>query len=187
MKGHKDVPAEMRGTPAEEETSVANVDKRKSWMVLFKGKSWEFSCGYIGDQRFSDDRPKTLRAMQVLCERMPEEDKERIPDVVVFAPSPSELGAQIVWVERANRPIENRENLLYFSPAVERRPQSEVNAGVAHEFAHAILGHGGALPNDDPYRQEREADQLIEKWGYRPTNSCGWMRQEKTTGQRNLG
>ena len=56
--------------------------------------------------------------------------------------------------------------------------QSKVNSIVAHEFAHALLGHGTTHPRiesseklpprqaDYPY--EIEADMLVENWGFKP-------------------
>ncbi len=69
--------------------------------------------------------------------------------------------------------------MLYLSPELERRPQAYVNSSVAHEFAHAVLRHDATISKDDPLQHEREADTLIAKWGYRPTNSCGWMQKGK--------
>jgi hypothetical protein len=96
--------------------------------------------------------------MHTLCERMPQEAKDELPpSIMIFAPS------------------DNLEN----------RPQWQVNATVIHEIAHAILDHDGGVPRGDEYRHKREADMLIQEWGYRATNSCGWMRKEKALATRN--
>lgn len=141
---------------------------------------WQaFAYDYIDSGWFDDDRLKTLRAMKTLCERMPQEARNDIPpDIIVFAPSPDEWGAAIPWYTPGGGP-ERHSQLIYLSPNLEMRPQRHVNATVAHEFAHTILGHDGTVQCGDEYRHEREADMLIQEWGYRPTNSCGWMQKEK--------
>jgi hypothetical protein len=137
----------------------------------------EFKDKHVSYPWFDDDRVKTIKAMRTLWDRMPEKDKERIPDVIVFAPTPDVWGRAYTWYQPANCPIERRVRFIYLSPAMESRPRRYVNATVAHEFAHAIFGHEDAQPSDDLVKQDREADNLIQEWGYRPTNSGGWMRK----------
>jgi len=128
-------------------------------------ESWqEFAYAYINSGWFDDGRPKTLRAMRTLCDRMPKSDKERIPDVIIFVPSPDEWGAAIPWYTPGGGP-EPHSQLIYLSPNLEGRSQRYVNATVTHEFAHAILDHGGMVQRGDEYQQEREADMLIQEWG----------------------
>jgi hypothetical protein len=144
-------------------------------------ENWEdFEDSYVCFPWFEpEERERTYEAMKVLCQRMPEEDKDRIPVmIIVFAPPPYQMGAEHILYWPAC-PEDRHHTMLYLSPELESRPQEEVNATVAHEFAHAILGHDGKVSEEDPYRQEREADTLIATWSYRPTNSCRWMQKGK--------
>ena len=101
---------------------------------------------------------------------MNKEAKHELPaGIIVFAPSGKVYGEA--------KP-------LYTPEGPERHPQESVDATVAHEFAHVLLGHGEVVDPDDPLRQEREADLLIEEWGYAPTNSCGWMKTGKRPPRR---
>lgn len=79
---------------------------------------------------------------------------------------------------------ERHDHFIYLAPSLERRPQKSVDATVAHEFAHVLLGHGEAVDLDDSLKQERDADLLIQKWGYAPTNSCDWMKKGKKARRR---
>ena len=120
--------------------------------------------------------------MKKLVERMPPELKDKIPPLVVFAPSPAVEGEDFLLP--ALPASDEQSHLIYLAPSLERRSQADVDSTVAHEFAHAILrssssGHGPSA--DDPLHQKREADDLIEAWGYRPTNSRGWMRRSTTS------
>ena len=139
----------------------------------------EFEEMYVNPLWFDDDRVKTRKAMRTLCDRMPENDKEIIPDVIVFAPTSDGWSRTYSWYQPVNCPIERHIRFIYLSPAMEERPQRYVNATVAHEFAHAIFGHDGLPSSDDLNNQEREADNLIREWGYRPTNSGARIRKDR--------
>jgi len=140
----------------------------------------EFEYEFVGFPWFEPEhRGKTYKAMKVLCERMPEEDKDRIPILIVFAPPPTSWGEQHTIFHPG---CAGTTRMLYLSPELENRPQAYVNSTVAHEFAHAILNHDERISPDDPYQHERDADTLITMWGYRPTNSCGWMQKGKKVG-----
>jgi hypothetical protein len=138
----------------------------------------EFAYAYIDSGWFDDDRTRTLHAMRTLCERMPQEAKDELPSgIIVFAPSGKVYGeAKPLYTPEGP---ERHDHFIYLAPCLERGPQESVDATVAHEFAHVLLGHGEAIDLSDPLRQEREADLLIQKWGYAPTNSCGWMKTGK--------
>jgi len=42
---------------------------------------------------------------------------------------------------------------------------------IAHEIAHLFLGHGLDAPKkEEAEEQEKEANKLIMKWGFKPTN-----------------
>jgi IrrE N-terminal-like domain len=115
------------------------------------------------------DRDKTIETMQKLSERLPEDVLYSLPPLVVFAPSAAKLGEV--------KPFGLGERLLlYLSPRLEAKPQSEVDFTVAHEFAHVSLGHQqpGAtrVPPDtvvqshEDVPSEQDADRLAESWGF---------------------
>ncbi len=146
--------------------------------------SWtKFMYDHIETGWVDDDRRKTLRAMRHVWEQMPAADLERIPEnTLVFAPSSSKLG-QVY--PRYNPPVERKGVLIYLSPKLENQSQAEVDTTVAHELAHAILGHltcndyelepSRPLVSqaDDP--SEIEADKLIVSWGFTP----GYKRRQR--------
>lgn len=148
-------------------------------------KSW-FLEGYAQWPWFAPEaRPKTFKAMKVLFDRMPKRWQEEIPfGTIVFAPNPDVWDEAIPWFQPAEMPREIRGAFIYLSPELEKRSQASVNRTVAHEFAHAVLGHGGINGNydmkDTGLDAEKEADLLIIKWGYKGTNSCNWRRRYAT-------
>jgi hypothetical protein len=99
---------------------------------------------------------------------MPAEVYENLPLITIFAPWGLDYG-------RALPAPGGGSLMIYFAPGLERRPQAQSDFTVAHEFAHAALGHGTPewfLQSQDPKKayleQECEiaADQLVEQWGY---------------------
>lgn len=132
----------------------------------------------------SDRRPKTFQAIKTLFDRMPSRWQEKIPNITIYAPSPTLWGEILPWHTPANLPVAMKTFFIYLSPELEKRPQVWVNATVAHEMAHAVLGHGEHASARDArkggsYWKEKAADELIEKWGYHATNSCGWKSHER--------
>lgn len=41
---------------------------------------------------------------------------------------------------------------------------------IAHEIAHVVLKHGNVKSIEEGDRQEKEANQLIMKWGFKAVN-----------------
>ncbi len=96
--------------------------------------------------------------------------------VLVFAPSVKTLGEARIFVGAPD----GHNRWIYLSPSLESKSQAYVDSVVAHEFAHIVLGHcdrgstaGAVIPpeckvhNDLP--TERDADELISRWGFRKT------------------
>jgi hypothetical protein len=90
-----------------------------------------------------------------------------LPPLVVFAPSAAKLG-EVKPFGLGDR------LLLYLSPRLEAKPQSEVDFTVAHESAHILLGHqrpgATTAPPDvqshEDAPSEQNADRLAESWGF---------------------
>ena len=60
--------------------------------------------------------------------------------------------------------------ILYFSPLLFEESPELIHFTIAHEIAHAVLGHtGDFMPNalDTAVQQEREADEMAERWGFK--------------------
>jgi hypothetical protein len=130
---------------------------------------FDFRYQYIETGWFDYDRYKTIEAMQKLSKRLPDDVRDSLPPLVVFAPSAAKLG-EVKPFGLGDR------LLLYLSPRLEAKPQSEVDFTVAHEFAHVSLGHhrpdGTTVPSDaivhshEDVPSEQETDRLAESWGF---------------------
>ena len=122
---------------------------------------------------FKGDRPKLVRACVTLCERVPDDVWDEMPHVLIFAPSPRELGS-CTYIPRNPRLMRESDAFLYFAPKLERSKQAEVDFTVAHEFAHALCQHHRNLSLTEKeveegylkFNAEQEADKLAVKWGY---------------------
>jgi hypothetical protein len=77
-------------------------------------------------------RPKTIRALQNLCDRVPDDVFLTMPTLSILAPDAKVDGA-------VYRPVP--EIVIYFAPILENEPQNKVDFTVAHEFAHVFLRH----------------------------------------------
>jgi hypothetical protein len=106
-----------------------------------------------------------------LLRRIPLEHLTRLPLYTkFFAPSPGLLG--IVERDYGRKPREVGVR-IYLAPILEGLPQEVVDFTVAHEVAHAVLGHwkfanplkAFVLRNGVPVR-ELDADKLARKWGF---------------------
>ena len=104
-------------------------------IAMSNDERWfDFRYQYIETGWFDYDRPKTIAAIEKLSKRLPEDVQDNLPPLVVFAPSAAKLGEF--------KPFRLGDRLLlYLSPRLEAKPQSEVDFTVAHEFAHILLGH----------------------------------------------
>jgi hypothetical protein len=103
----------------------------------------------------TEDRPKTVAAIQTLCQRVPSDVLQSL-DILIFAPS-QDLNGRVFSAKVG------AETLVYLSPRIESLPQEEVDYVVAHEIAHAHLGHAHSLENAN---MEDEADALVVEWGF---------------------
>ena len=124
--------------------------------------TWEeFSYQFIETGWFDyDDRVKTLAAIRRVCERVPAETLEDL-NVAVFAPSQHIFGQAYP----AMGPVMSSKTLIYLSPDLEKQTQDDADFTVAHEFAHAVLGHGADWTKNGPGIED-EADELTVKWGF---------------------
>jgi hypothetical protein len=57
--------------------------------------------------------------------------------------------------------------ILYFSPLLIDTSPEQIRFTIAHEIAHAVLSHTDDSPKDKDKRQERQADKLAERWGFK--------------------
>ena len=85
---------------------------------------------------------------------------------VLFAPEPN-IGGRVY---PAPSPGFAGRFIVYFSPDLLSRPQAYIEAVIAHEFAHLVLGHD-EIPCQDARERaledEKVADELAESWGFK--------------------
>ena len=141
-------------------------------------QTWEeFVYEYIDTGWFySEDRPKTTEAMKHLFERVPPSVWAETPLLSVFAPSPHKRGQLFPFKVSPAFGA-----LIYLAPSLEYESQDQVDFTVAHEFAHALLGHHLPGNNDTSLSLEEglkisaheeapsevKADSVAKSWGFR--------------------
>lgn len=138
---------------------------------MLTDKEWEGIRYSLVETGFFDleARPKTLKAVRRVLERMSHDEIETLEEKVciIFAPAPSKHGEVFPFVLHASPPnvAEGDTVMVYLSPEIEKRSQKYVESVVAHEFAHVLLH-----PFDDthPPSIEREADEKVQEWGFKP-------------------
>ena len=119
----------------------------------------------------SAGRPKTLKAIQRVMEKMTADELKSLKDKVsiVFAPAPGIVG-QVFLCQRSSAATsgqaENQQQpvLVYLSPRIERLSQRRIESIVAHEFAHALLHAPSGL---EGWFIEQQADQKVQSWGFK--------------------
>jgi len=120
-------------------------------------------------------RPKVAKALIKLSERIPDDVVNRLPRIVVFAPNPKDYGLCIPLISGDQNGCDA---FIYLAPSLEHQSQTEVDFTVAHEFAHASLGHhepenlmtfsiDEAKKGYLNWNSEVAADQLVTEWGYK--------------------
>ena len=119
----------------------------------------------------SAGRPKTLKAIRRVMEKMPADELKCLKDKVsiILAPAPEIVG-QVFLCQRSSAATsgqaENQQQrvLVYLSPRIERLSQRRIESIVAHEFAHALLHAPSAL---EGWFIEQQADQKVQSWGFK--------------------
>jgi predicted Zn-dependent protease with MMP-like domain len=139
-----------------------------------------YNLHIIGDVTIDDEKYKRILLETLL--KLPEEIREKILDDVLFIFTsaygttfnlffPSPLKKQVV-----------EQKCIILNPALqekEKKTDEGIQDTIAHEIAHIILNHFGS---SDP-NFEKEADDLIEKWGfkraYKDYTRFNFMREKK--------
>lgn len=125
-----------------------------------------YNLGIIGDATTDDDKDKILICK--VLQRLPKDIRERVLDETLFV-----LMSAYGTIEILSFPVspETKEvgvSLIIMNFALMRnegRTERDLMDAVAHEIAHYILGHDhhSVLGSDN----ERKADDLTEKWGFK--------------------
>jgi len=136
-------------------------------------EDWRAICHNLVETGFFDSagRPKTLKAIRRVMEKIPADELECLKDKVsiIFAPAPG-MDGQVLTLEKSltstsqQEKNEQRQALVYLSPEIERLSQRRIESIVAHEFAHALLHAPTAL---EGWFIEQEADQKVRSWGFK--------------------
>jgi len=119
----------------------------------------------------SAGRPKTLKAIRRVIEKMSADELESLKTKVsiIFAPAPG-MDGQVYPLKGSSTSVSEQEEsqqervVVYLSPDIERRSQRRIESIVAHEFAHALLHAPSAL---EGWFIEPEADQKVQSWGFK--------------------
>lgn len=127
-----------------------------------------------------EHRFKTYMGLVTLCKRLPKAVRDSLPPLAVYAPSPLTWGELLTTCDLVTA-LRTKRGLIYLTPELEKRSQAFVDETVAHEFAHVVLGHNSKTyrakaKEYGPHWREREADLLIEEWGYTATNTDIWKQ-----------
>jgi hypothetical protein len=141
--------------------------------VLTEDK-WRAICRRLVETGFFDaaGRPKTLRAIRRVMERMPAGELESLREkvAIIFAPAPGMDGQVFPLRSPSVLPdgpeASHRRVVVYLSPEIERLSLKKVEVIVAHEFAHALLHAPDSL---EGWFIEPEADQKVRSWGFKVT------------------
>jgi Zn-dependent protease with chaperone function len=132
-----------------------------------------FDCFTDSSYFDRDARPKSVKALLTLCERLPDEIINEWPRIVVFAPDPNDRASCVGLMP--SEP-DSGDTFIYLAPLLEELEQAEVDFTVAHEFAHAALRHhlpeNMGLSIEEAQKgylnwdSEIAADKLAQGWGF---------------------
>lgn len=138
-----------------------------------------------------DDTPRVntqMAAAEVLSQIPPESlEKLRASEFSWYAPDPWTLGHVTPQAEGGR--------MIYLSTKLETLNEKIVRAVIAHELAHVALDHTlipkfntQELPEDWYKRQEREAWELVERWGFGPEARAheSYTKRRETMGRKLL-
>ena len=158
-----------------EKVKIMN-SENEEWENSIEGVMYNLHT--IGDAFVSDEEDKLLIAKTLL--KIPKEIREKVLDEVTF------IHHQIYGIvcnfhltgvldsEDIKQQIGDRTFFSKNAPLIllnfglmrnEKVPESVIMDIVAHEIAHFVLGHHTIEKSHDPHN-EREADDLVEKWGF---------------------
>ncbi len=155
------------------------------WKNSVEGVLYEL--GTVGDRLLDDDEDKTLIAKTLL--KLPEEIREKTIDEVLFVIMRACGTVENLKLSKVAKKEEFEFETEKMLKVTIEQPLVILNFGgmkkdsemdtIAHEIAHFILGHhiNQSNPNN-----ETEADDLVEKWGFK--RAYGY-RGEKV-GQREI-
>ena len=122
--------------------------------------------------RYSDKEDYSLLISETLL-RIPLEKRAEVIVNSIFI-SDEDYGCVFnLYIKnpKRNKKVKQPIILLNFA-AMEKESRPFKMDVIAHEIAHFIKGHHNKHPNnnDEYIKQEKEADDLIEKWGFNRTN-----------------
>ena len=136
-------------------------------------EEWKTVCQNLVETGFfeSAGRPKTLKAIQRVLEKIPTDELRSLKNKVsvIFAPALS-IDGQVFSLKKPSastneqKQKEQERVLIYLSPEIKHRSQKRIESIVAHEFAHALLHAPNAL---EGWFIKQEADQKVHSWGFK--------------------
>jgi hypothetical protein len=84
----------------------------------------------------------------------------------LFIPDYNNLGCVYSIPIPKKRNGEVRSEVLYLDPRLEKQDEKIIIAVIAHEIAHIFLKHTTKCYGEKSKAQEKEAWELIKKWGF---------------------
>jgi hypothetical protein len=130
----------------------------EKWLNSLEGILYDLCV--FGDVAKEDEKCKLLIAKTL--QKLPKEVREKVLDEVIFIIANSCYGT--IWnMNLGNEKSMKKTFILLNFTAMRKKSEISKMSIIAHEIAHFILGHGNPLTPSS----EKEADDLIKKWGFK--------------------
>ena len=113
------------------------------------------------DGFYQGDHPELSEAMARVLLKLPEDVREFVTSRVVIL-SVGQTCAGHTWLARAPWRPEGPNWVI----VIDENDDSDREALIAHEIAHAFLGHGSEPGKDDRTTCEKAAADLAKLWGF---------------------
>jgi hypothetical protein len=136
--------------------------KYEKWLNSFERILYDLCV--FGDVSKEDEECKLLIAKTL--QKLPKEIREKVLDEVIFIIANSCYGT--IWdMNLENEKMKKKTFILLNFTAMRKKSEISKMSIIAHEIAHFILGHENPLTK----HSEKEADELIKKWGFKKAYS----------------
>lgn len=145
-----------------------NIKEYKKWENSDEGINYNLNC--LNSDTYEDGEGEKLIINTL--KRLPKKIREKVLDEVIFVFSSCAGYAKEICFQKflTKEHIINKSFIQFEQPIIvlnfQEMKKNERMDTIAHETAHFILGHC-KMKNINSPKNEREADDLIEKWGFK--------------------